>query len=140
VARELRDHRIAVDLALAEGLPLVAAGRVQLGQIVLNLVMNACEALAEVNGDRRITLTTAACGARVELSVRDNGPGMDEAIAARAFEPFVTTKPDGLGMGLAICRGIAEAHGGSLVMKRPSSGGLEVVLSLPAASGKVSTP
>jgi signal transduction histidine kinase len=140
VARELRDHRIAVDLALAEGLPLVAAGRVQLGQIVLNLVMNACEALAEVNGDRRITLTTAACGARVELSVRDNGPGMDEAIAARAFEPFVTTKPDGLGMGLAICRGIAEAHGGSLVMKRPSSGGLEVVLSLPAASGKASTP
>jgi C4-dicarboxylate-specific signal transduction histidine kinase len=140
VSRELRDHRIAVDLSLAEGLPPVAAGSVQLGQIVLNLVMNACEALADVVDDRRITLATAAHGGRVELSVRDNGHGMDEAIAARAFEPFVTTKPEGLGMGLAICRGIAEAHGGSLALTRPPGGGLEVVLSLPAASGEASTP
>jgi signal transduction histidine kinase/ligand-binding sensor domain-containing protein len=139
VSRELRDHRIAMSLSLAEGLPPVAAGRVQLGQVVLNLVMNACEALAGVDGERRIALTTAGRGGRVELCVRDNGPGMAEAVAARAFEPFVTTKPDGLGMGLAICRGIAEAYGGRLTAERPPEGGLEVVLSLPAATSEVSS-
>ena len=65
---------------------------------------------------------------------------MADDVAARVFEPFVTTKPDGLGMGLAICRGIAEAHGGRLSATRPPDGGLEVVLSLPAASGGASTP
>ena len=136
LGRELRDHRVQVELALADGLPLVDANGVQLGQVVMNLVMNACEALAGVDGERRVTLTTAARDGRVELSVRDNGPGMADEVAARAFEPFVTTKPDGLGMGLAICRGIAEAHGGSLSATRPPGGGLEVVLSLPAASGE----
>ena len=140
VGRELRDSRVAVELMLADGLPPVEAHSVQLGQIVMNLVMNACEALADVKGDRRIVLTTAARDGRVELSVRDNGPGMTDAVAARAFEPFVTTKPDGLGMGLAICRGIAEAHGGRLSAARPSGGGLEVVLSLPAAPGEASKP
>ena len=140
LGRELRDHRVQVELALADGLPLVDANGVQLGQVVMNLVMNACEALAGVDGERRITLTTAARDGRVDLSVRDNGPGMADEVAARAFEPFVTTKPDGLGMGLAICRGIAEAHGGSLSATRPPGGGLEVVLSLPAASGEAGTP
>jgi C4-dicarboxylate-specific signal transduction histidine kinase len=139
VSRELRDLRIALSLSLADGLPPVEAGSVQLGQILLNLVMNACEALSGVDGERRITLTTAARGGRVELCVRDNGPGMAEAVAARAFEPFVTTKPDGLGMGLAICRGIAEAYGGRLTAERPPEGGLEVVLSLPAATSEVSS-
>jgi C4-dicarboxylate-specific signal transduction histidine kinase len=139
VSRELRDLRIALSLSLADGLPPVEAGSVQLGQIVLNLVMNACEALSGVDGERRITLTTAARGGRVELCVRDNGPGMAEAVAARAFEPFVTTKPDGLGMGLAICRGIAEAYGGRLTAERPPEGGLDVVLSLPAATREASS-
>ena len=134
LGRELRDNRVQVDLALDGGLPPVEANSVQLGQVVMNLVMNACEALAGVDGERRITLTTAERDGQVELSVRDNGPGMADAVAARAFEPFVTTKPDGLGMGLAICRGIAEAHGGRLSATRPPDGGLEVVLSLPAAS------
>ncbi len=140
LGRELRDNRVNVELALDDGLPPVEANSVQLGQVVMNLVMNACEALAGVDGERRITLTTAARDGQVELSVRDNGPGMADEVAARAFEPFVTTKADGLGMGLAICRGIAEAHGGSLAMKRPPEGGLEVVLSLPAASAEASTP
>lgn len=139
LGRELRDHRVQVELALADGLPLVEANGVSLGQVVMNLVMNACEALAGMDGERRVTLTTAARDGRVELSVRDNGPGMADEVATRAFEPFVTTKPDGLGMGLAICRGIAEAHGGSLSATRPPGGGLEVVLSLPAASGEART-
>jgi len=140
LGRELRDHRVQVELALADGLPQVDANGVSLGQVVMNLVMNACEALAGMDGERRVTLTTAARDGRVELSVRDNGPGMADEVATRAFEPFVTTKPDGLGMGLAICRGIAEAHGGSLSATRPPGGGLEVVLALPAASGEARTP
>ena len=103
----------------------------QLGQVVVNLVMNACEALAGVAGDRRITIVTASRGSRVELAVRDNGPGLAEAVAARVFEPFVTTKPGGLGMGLAICRAIAEAHGGHLSAEAVAGGGLQVTLSLP---------
>jgi signal transduction histidine kinase/ligand-binding sensor domain-containing protein len=134
LGRELRDHRVRVELALADGLPPVDANGVALGQVVMNLVMNACEALAGVDGERRITLTTAARAGRVELSVRDNGPGLADEVAARAFEPFVTTKPDGLGMGLAICRGIAEAYGGTLAAIPAPGGGTEMRLSLPAAA------
>jgi signal transduction histidine kinase len=69
----------------------------------------------------------------VELSVRDNGPGLDLSVAERVFEPFVTTKPDGLGVGLAISRSIAERHGGHLRATSPPGGGLVMTLSLPAA-------
>jgi two-component system sensor kinase FixL len=138
--RVARGRHIALRYDLQDEAPEIFADRALVSQMLVNLVMNACEALAGVDGERRITLTTAARDGQVELSVRDNGPGMADAVAARAFEPFVTTKPDGLGMGLAICRGIAEAHGGSLSATRPPGGGLEVVLSLPAASGEARTP
>ena len=74
----------------------------QLGQIVVNLVINACEALANVEGERRVTIATAARDRYVELTVSDNGPGLAAGVAAQLFEPFVTTKPGGLGVGLAI--------------------------------------
>jgi two-component system sensor kinase FixL len=69
----------------------------------------------------------------VELSVRDNGPGLAPAVAARVFEPFVTTKPDGLGVGLAISRSIAERHGGHLSAEAAPEGGTRMVLTLPSA-------
>jgi signal transduction histidine kinase len=69
----------------------------------------------------------------VEVSITDNGPGFPAEIADRVFEPFVTTKAEGMGMGLAICRSIAEAHGGRLWAETPEPGGLRVVLSLPAS-------
>lgn len=133
--RELGDNRVTTTLALAEHLPPVEGQRVQLGQVVVNLVMNACEALAAAAGDRHVTIETAAQDARVRLSVRDNGPGLDQAVAGRLFEPFVTTKPGGLGMGLAICRAIAEAHGGHLAAGPAAGGGVQVTLSLPSAPG-----
>jgi len=138
--RELRDNRVDLQLDLADGLPPVEGLRVQLGQVVVNLALNACEALADVAGARRMVVATAPRDGRVELVVRDNGPGLAEAVAARIFEPFVTTKPDGLGMGLAICRAIAEAHGGHLNAEGVEGGGLQVTLSLPAAAHLVNEP
>ena len=135
--RELEDNHVEVDLALAEGLPPVEGFRVQLGQVVMNLVMNACEALADIDGDRRIAISTVERDGRVELVVRDCGPGLAVSVAARVFEPFVTTKPEGLGMGLAICRSIAETHGGHLSADTPPDGGLRMTLSLPATRARV---
>jgi C4-dicarboxylate-specific signal transduction histidine kinase len=106
----------------------------------LNLVVNACEALAHVDGPRRITIATTHDHQQVRLTVRDNGPGLRSDVAARVFDPFVTTKPDGLGVGLAICRTIAERHGGHLSADMPADGGLCMTLTLPIARGWTMTP
>ena len=140
VRRELQDNRVAVELDLVEGLPPVEGLRVQLGQIVVNLVVNACEALAGVEGDRRVAISTAERDGRVELVVSDNGPGLAAEVAGRLFEPFVTTKPEGLGVGLAICRSIAERHGGGLTADTPPGGGFRMTLTLPAARPPESRP
>ncbi len=99
----------------AEGWP-VLGDRVQLQQVLLNLIMNAIQAMAAVN-DRRRELTVTVARAEpdlVQVWVEDTGPGLDPAIESRIFDPFFTTKSDGLGMGLSICRSIIEAHGGQL--------------------------
>jgi C4-dicarboxylate-specific signal transduction histidine kinase len=140
VRRELEDNRVAVALDLTDTLPPVEGFRVQLGQIVVNLVVNACEALAASDGERRVTIGTAQREGRVELSVCDNGPGLAASVATRLFEPFVTTKPDGLGVGLAICRSIAERHGGRLSAAFPPGGGLCMILALPAARRAAPSP
>ncbi len=132
VRREFEDSKVQLRLNLAEGLPSVDGRRVQLGQVVVNLLMNACEALMGQEGDRVVTITTGARGDRVEIVVRDNGPGPSPEVADHLFDPFVTTKATGMGMGLAICRSIAEAHRGRLTADSPAEGGLTMTLSLPA--------
>lgn len=131
VRRELNDNHVSVTLSLGDGLPPVEGFRVALGQVVVNLVMNACEALADVPDDRRIEISTLTRSRHVELVVQDNGPGLPAHVASQVFEPFVTTKRDGLGMGLAICRSIAENHGGHLRADAVPGGGVRMVLSLP---------
>jgi signal transduction histidine kinase/ligand-binding sensor domain-containing protein len=133
VRRELSDARVETVLALGDRVPPVRGFRVQLGQVIVNLVMNASEALTLVGSPRRVEIRTALRGGVVEVSITDNGPGFPAEIADRVFEPFVTTKAEGMGMGLAICRSIAEAHGGRLWAETPEPGGLRVVLSLPAS-------
>lgn len=132
VSREVRDAQVVLDLALADDLPPVDGVAVQLGQVVVNLLLNACEALSGVEGTRHVLVTTDARDGLVRVAVRDNGPGLSPQVAGRALEPFVTTKPGGLGMGLAICRAIAEAHGGGLTTTSTSDG-FEVMLSVPEA-------
>ena len=101
-----------------EDLPLINGDRVQLQQVILNLIINAIEAMSGVDeGPRELLIKTAKSGPdSVSVSVQDSGPGLDPANLDRAFEAFYTTKPDGMGMGLSICRSIVEAHGGELAV------------------------
>ncbi|MDQ7977284.1 AAA family ATPase [Paraburkholderia sp. SARCC-3016] len=113
---EAEKDGVCVVLRLAEGLPLVTADRVQLQQVMMNLIVNAIEAMSAVDVRRR-ELTISTCNDEpraVRVAVSDSGPGVPSANTGRLFAPFYTTKASGLGMGLSICRSIIEAHGGTL--------------------------
>lgn len=112
---EVTKNGVQVRTQLAEGLPAVQGSRVQIQQVVLNLIVNAVEAMGQTDKDRReLQISTAAEADRVIVAVRDTGPGLAEDATERAFEAFYTTKSSGLGMGLSICRSIVEDHGGQL--------------------------
>jgi signal transduction histidine kinase len=128
-------RHVAVETQLAPALPFVAGDRVQLQQLLLNLIVNAADAMAELPEDRRLlTIRTASPADVVQLCVTDRGPGVSEENVERLFEPFWTTRPGGMGMGLAICRSIAEAHRGSLGVRNAADGGAEFNLELPAVA------
>jgi PAS domain S-box-containing protein len=113
---ELERHRISLQTELGNGLPRIWGDRVQLQQVILNLIMNAIEAMSEISeGSRELLISTSIDGpSGVIVAVRDSGPGLKPDSLARLFDPFYTTKPAGMGMGLSICRSITEAHGGRL--------------------------
>jgi PAS domain S-box-containing protein len=113
---ELEAARISADLDLAPRLPLVSAHRGQLQQVILNLVNNAADAMRGVTDRRRVlSVTTRAVGPEgISVLVQDTGPGIAPGDANRIFDAFYTTKPNGMGMGLSICKSIVEAHGGRL--------------------------
>jgi len=107
---------VSVQAVLAKGLVPVHGDRVQLQQVVLNLVLNAVEAMGSVEaGPRQLLIRTEQSQAReVLVTVRDSGPGIDPENLERVFEAFFTTKTSGMGMGLSICRSIIDAYGGRL--------------------------
>ena len=111
-------HRTGTSLGtqLADGLPHVPGDRIQLQQVLLNLILNAVEAMSGSDeGSRELLISTEADGANgVRVAVQDWGPGLNPESLDRLFDAFYTTKPDGMGMGLSICRSIVEAHGGRL--------------------------
>ena len=109
-------NRVSVRLQAAKDLPLIAGDRVQLQQVILNLIINAIQAMSETRGVVRHLLirTEKAEAGGVLVVVRDTGPGFAPRTAEHVFAPFHTTKPSGLGLGLSICRSIVEAHGGRL--------------------------
>jgi PAS domain S-box-containing protein len=113
---EAMKYRISVLTELAGHLPVVEADRVQLQQVLLNLIVNALEAMGAANGGpRELLISTGTIeSSGVLVAVQDSGPGLEAAMLERVFESFYTTKPTGLGMGLSICRTIIEAHGGRL--------------------------
>ena len=113
---EMAKNGISVRTQLAESLPAIQGDRVQLQQVILNLLINAMEAMsARSEGPRDLLISTAKTDSEgVLVSVRDSGPGLAPESVERLFEPFYTTKPGGLGMGLSICRSIIESHHGRL--------------------------
>jgi C4-dicarboxylate-specific signal transduction histidine kinase len=112
---EAANNSVSVRTQLAEGLPRVQGDRVQLQQVLLNLIINAIEAMRDVGEDERELLISSRNEPDgVSVEVRDSGPGFAPAALERVFEAFYTTKPGGLGLGLSICRSIIEAHNGRL--------------------------
>jgi C4-dicarboxylate-specific signal transduction histidine kinase len=112
---ELNLNRVLVRTEFAEDLPLVRGDKVQLQQVVLNLILNAAEAMGAIdNGPRDLVVATEREASDVRLSVRDAGPGVDPLGVEKLFDAFHTTKPGGMGIGLSISRSIIEAHEGRL--------------------------
>ena len=112
---DLATRSIEATLQLAPTLPPIQGDRIQLQQVLLNLVMNASEAMAgNVSGERKLTVRTIGAGGKVHISVIDRGPGFPADMHEKLFEPYFTTKPQGLGLGLSISRSIISAHHGKL--------------------------
>jgi C4-dicarboxylate-specific signal transduction histidine kinase len=129
------ERRIAVDVVLGSNLAPVLGDRIQLQQVVLNVLMNAAEAVsaAESPDDRFVRVTTAATETQVTVAVADRGPVVTDAEFEQMFDPFFTTKRDGMGLGLSICRTIINAHGGQISARRNGDRGLTCWFALDAA-------
>jgi PAS domain S-box-containing protein len=129
---ELRRHKVTVKTRLARALPEVSGDRVQLQQVLLNLIMNAIESMSAVaTRPRLLTIATQSDESGVSVTVKDRGVGLDEGSLERVFEPFYTTKPQGMGIGLAISRSIVETHGGLLWATRNRGAGATFECRLP---------
>jgi signal transduction histidine kinase len=133
---ELRLKAIALEVELDREGPRLHGDAVQLQQVLLNLFINAAEAIGAADGGpREITVTTTARRPSdvLQVTVRDTGVGVPEARLEQIFTRFVTDKPDGLGMGLTICRSIVQQHGGQIWATRNQGRGLTVHIELPLA-------
>jgi C4-dicarboxylate-specific signal transduction histidine kinase len=130
---EVMKNNVSVQTQLAEGLPLIQGDRVQLQQVILNLIINAVEAMSGVSeGSRGLLISTGKdASGRVLVAVRDSGPGLNPESFERVFDSFYTTKPGGMGMGLSICRSIVEAHGGCIWATPNAGPGITVQFTLP---------
>lgn len=117
---------------LSVPLPAVVVDRIQIQQVLVNLIRNAIEAMAVSAPDKRsLSIQARIDGSMVQVRVTDSGCGLDPAMTTRLFEPFQSTKPTGLGLGLAICRTLIEAHGGSIGAAPNPSGGTVFFFLLP---------
>ena len=127
-----RERGIRTHFILANDGALVRADRVQVQQVLTNLMRNAMEAMKD-SPDRDLSITSRREGEAMVIEVADTGPGISEEIAARLFQPFVTTKAGGMGIGLSISRRIIESHGGTLTVRRNEQGGATFRFDLPLA-------
>jgi PAS domain S-box-containing protein len=138
-AGELMARRIRVSTDLPASIPTARGDRVQLQQVLLNLVLNACEAMSATPvPDRELSIRTGADGGSVWVTVSDRGSGIPEGQLERIFEPFVTLRPHGLGLGLAISRSIVAAHGGTIRAKHHAGAGATFHCRLPIGDPETS--
>jgi two-component system sensor histidine kinase DctS len=127
-----RKHAARIEVDVPDDLPPVPGDRVMLEQVLLNLARNGIEAMHETPlVDRVLSIRAAVSDSSVTFSVTDRGPGIDPAVRDKLFTPFHSTKPQGMGMGLSICRSVAESHGGRLTYRATTPGGATFELSLP---------
>lgn len=135
VERELGKAKVQLSVEVAPSLPELHGDRIQLQQILVNLMINAAHAMSDQTGRRMLSVAVARMSAdSIAITVRDSGPGIPEDQLQRLFEPFFSTKQDGMGMGLAICRTTAEANGGKLTVESQPGQGATFVLTLPTAT------
>ena len=139
---ELRSSRTSLRTQLSDGLPVIPGDRIQLQQVMLNLILNALEAMSgSSETPRELLIRTEQDGpARVLVAVRDTGPGLEPENLDRLFDAFYTTKPDGMGMGLSICRSIIEAHGGRVWATPNLPQGAAFQFTLPQQRGQCRKP
>jgi signal transduction histidine kinase len=139
---DIHGKNIAVRFTRDATLPRVLGDPIQLRQVILNLIVNAADAIAVgADGPREIRVDTSQpLGGRIAVAIRDSGVGVEESELERIFEHFVSTKPQGLGMGLAISRSIVEAHGGRIWATRNDAGGLTLHLELPSDQASALAP
>ncbi|XUW92353.1 PAS domain S-box protein [Burkholderia sp. M6-3] len=135
--REFEWHAVEVQWDLSEPSPEACCDRVELQQVLINLLMNSVQAMADVSGPRKLRIATGMFDAGHALvSVQDSGTGISEDNADRMFSTFFTTKSEGMGMGLSICRSIVEAHGGRIWAESPATGGALLQFILPIDDGR----
>lgn len=136
VQHELREHQVKLEIQLDQPLPSCAGDFVELQQVIVNLVLNAIDALESLPaGERRIVVALNTQSDFLELSLADNGSGVSPLVAERIFDAFFSTKPEGLGLGLPISRGIIESHGGRLWAERLPEGGTCLRFTIPVWEG-----
>ena len=130
---ELDDHQVSLQSELSNRAPIVLAAQTQLQQVLLNLVMNAMDAMRSVTNRERILIVKSEIGesGQILITVEDSGTGIDPKNRERVFEAFFTTKAQGMGMGLAICRSIVESHGGLLSVSPRTPNGSSFYVMLP---------
>ena len=136
VRGELDVHQVSLRSELSDGLPTVLAAPTQLQQVLLNLVMNAIEAMSPVTTRERVLIVKSEIGESgyVQITVEDTGSGIDPSLVDRVFEAFFTTKALGMGMGLSICRSIVESHGGLLSVSARRPNGSSFCVKLPTTA------
>lgn len=134
-------HRgVLVNARLLPSAPVIFSDRVQLQQVLLNLIMNACDAMSDTaQGERVLVIATSVDDGVVRIAVHDRGPGIAARSLESVFEPFVTSKKNGLGLGLAICRSIVRSHGGNMWASNNPDRGATIVVSLPIATESKTT-
>jgi two-component system sensor histidine kinase TtrS len=139
IHQDARQHEVKVETNVEERADAVLVQRTQIEQVILNVARNAIEAMSESSAERRLVLSARRTRRSegdhtdsVRISIDDSGPGIAEPVRERLFEPFVTTKPEGLGLGLSISAGIVETHGGKLIATASDLGGACFRFELPA--------
>jgi C4-dicarboxylate-specific signal transduction histidine kinase len=130
--REIQVHRVALSVDFACKAPIVLADRIALQQVMLNLMVNAIQAMEDVNDrPRRLCVTSNTRESEILIAVQDSGVGLNSASMARLFNPFFTTRESGMGLGLSISRSIVEAHGGRIWASSNTGPGATFQIALP---------